>query len=626
MNQFLKKIQNSIVNAYIRQSGYRLSIEKCKDILSRTSFSTYEEREDKMLGYTVYRVEKNKVYTEIHYEGHESLIKTAMILTHEIGHAIVAFDPLIEKEQVIFSKRALVEEGENKTGDYMTEGFLEEISDQIWKDSLFLLELRQIGIAGVYTYKDPKIFPFPSYYEEYKILYRLSNALLRNSLFLDAFAPTTKRMQKELPISYIEWNNLYEEACESLETLFKKEVRDSKVVQYYFEEYFYKKDQLCEKMREIYKVKEEEYNEEEKRKIETLFNLYIQNIEALSSLPFTEEQKRKYSIKEKEKKQDIKEIVKEMPKVELHLHLDGSVRKETMIEILNRKIKKEEISIVQREDLNAYLTKFSVPISCMQAKENLKRIASELVIDLEKENVIYAEIRFAPFKHTKNIAVEEVVESVLEGLYSVPAVETKLILCMMRGDDLEDCKRVIDLAYHYLKRGVVAVDLAGAEALYKTETYSSAFAYAREKGVPFTIHAGEADGCESIASSLSFGSKRIGHGIRILDCPSLLQRVRENKILFEVCPTSNMHTIPTLEYGMHPIYTMYKKGLCVCINTDNRTVSDVTLTEEYLHLLECFPFKIEDFMKMNEMAIDGAFVSTIEKERLKEKLHLFKLS
>ena len=163
--------------------------------------------------------------------------------------------------------------------------------------------------------------------------------------------------------------------------------------------------------------------------------------------------------------------LKKLPKVELHLHLDGSIPINLASKLSNFDRKKlEEVMIAPKKckNLSEYLTKFDLPIQLMQTKENLTKIASNLVDELERENVIYAEIRFAPNFHTKkDLSLDEVVNSVLKGLSQNKKVKTNLILCMMRGTSVEENKKVIDLAEKYLNKGVCAIDLAGAEDGYK---------------------------------------------------------------------------------------------------------------------------------------------------------------
>ena len=166
----------------------------------------------------------------------------------------------------------------------------------------------------------------------------------------------------------------------------------------------------------------------------------------------------------------MEEIVN-LPKVVLHLHLDGSVRVSTANELLNKDVERDMIVDSNCKDLNEYLKKFDIPISIMQSKSNLERISYELALDLKNDNVIYAEVRFAPIFHTKcGLSLEEVVESVLNGFKKVD-IKINLILCMMRGMSYLDNEKIIYLAKKYLNNGVCVIDLAGADALYKTKDY-----------------------------------------------------------------------------------------------------------------------------------------------------------
>lgn len=299
-------------------------------------------------------------------------------------------------------------------------------------------------------------------------------------------------------------------------------------------------------------------------------------------------------------------------KIELHLHLDGSIREETANEILGKKCNLKAKD--KCEDLNEYLEKFEIPSIILQTKENLERVAYELALDLKKDNVIYAEIRFAPLKHLNGgLSLDEVITSVLNGLSKVD-IETNLILCMMRNDSFNDNKKVIDLAHKY----GFPIDLAGAEAIYKTKDFKELFKYAKSINVPFTIHAGEADGYESIKAAIDFGASRLGHGIKIIDYPDLINEVKEKGITLEVCPTSNVQTNAVNILKDHPIKKIYDMNVNVCINTDNRTVSNITLEDEYNKLKETFNFTNEDFLKMNLMAIEASFAQ--DKEKLKTKL------
>ena len=313
-----------------------------------------------------------------------------------------------------------------------------------------------------------------------------------------------------------------------------------------------------------------------------------------------------------------------MKKVELHLHLDGSIRPSTISEILNINLEEaKKLSTIETKcaSLKEYLTKFDIPLKIMQTKENLERVAFELAQDLQKDDVIYAEIRFAPNKHLKSgLTLDEVVTAILKGLSQVP-IKTNLILCMMRGDSYEQNLKVIKLAKKYLNHGVVAIDLAGSEASYPVNLYQELFEIAQKENIPFTIHAGEADEPLSVINAINLGAKRIGHGVRAIESEKALKLIKEKNITLEVCPKSNLDTNMYEKLSNHPIKKLYDMGLLVTINTDNRTVSNTNLTKSYQDLQEVFSFTKQDFLKMNENALQSAFLKQDEIEELLALLH-----
>lgn len=315
---------------------------------------------------------------------------------------------------------------------------------------------------------------------------------------------------------------------------------------------------------------------------------------------------------------DINEIVN-LPKVELHLHLDGSMSLDLAQKLSLENSKLLANKMVAKEkcvDLKEYLTTFSFPISLLQTKKNLYLAAQDLIRQLERDNVIYAEIRFAPMFHIKEgLSLTTIVETVLKGLES-SKVKTNLILCMMRGESYCNNRQVLLLAKNYLQKGVCAVDLAGDEGAYSVDEYTSLFEEAKKLSIPFTIHAGEVRSAVEVLKALKLGSSRIGHGIHCVLDDNTCRLIKENNVLLEVCPTSNYQTNSVDKYENHPIFTLYKNEVPVCINTDNRTVSNITLNEEYLKLSRHFGFTKKDFKKMNIMAIEHAFISNLEKETL----------
>ena len=313
-----------------------------------------------------------------------------------------------------------------------------------------------------------------------------------------------------------------------------------------------------------------------------------------------------------------------MKKVELHVHLDGSVRPSTVSEILDISLedaKKEMIVSKNNQNLSEYLTKFSLPLKVMQTKENLKRISKELALDLKKDEVIYAEVRFAPYFHTKEgLSYDEVVTSILEGIKEVTGIKINLILCMMRGVDFKYNLETINCAKRFLNNGVVALDLAGDEHNYETKEYEELFEIAKKENIPFTIHAGEADGRDSILSAIDFGTTRLGHGIICLEDRNTIKKIKDNKITLEICPTSNIQTKVFNSFKEYPIKKLLKENILITINTDNRTVSNTTLNKEYDILHKYFNLTNEDFLNFNINALNASFISEEEKEQYKNIL------
>lgn len=309
-----------------------------------------------------------------------------------------------------------------------------------------------------------------------------------------------------------------------------------------------------------------------------------------------------------------------MNKIELHVHLDGSVRIETVAEIKGISIEEARKNMVAKnsKSLNEYLTKFNYPVDCMQDFDNIKRIAKELTIDLINDGVIYAEVRFAPILHQKNdLKLEEVIDAVLEGTKSDKII-INIILCMMRGFSFDDNKKIIDL-FNYNKR-IVGLDLAGAEAVYPNELYKDLFEIINQRKIPFTIHSGEALGYESVDSAIKLNAKRIGHGIRSIENDETIDLLIKNNVMLEVCPTSNIDTFSVDKYENHPIYELYKRGVKISINTDDRTVSNITLEKEYEKLKEYFKFTDEDFKKINIDSLNSSFIDEKDKNKIINEL------
>ncbi|MEH2957926.1 adenosine deaminase [Candidatus Merdisoma sp. JLR.KK006] len=320
--------------------------------------------------------------------------------------------------------------------------------------------------------------------------------------------------------------------------------------------------------------------------------------------------------------------------IDLHLHFDGSLLPRTILELAREQQlplpaeDPDELKLFLSapedcESLNEYLEKFDLPLSVLQTKEAIRKAMYTLLSSLKEQGMLYAEVRFAPQSHLrKGLTQEDAVKAAILGMQEATAGSffmAKLILCCMRGGDNQEANRkTIETAAAFLGRGVAAVDLAGAEALFPTADYEELFAYAKDLGLPFTIHAGEADGPESIEAGLRFGAARIGHGVRANEDEKVLGLLRESQIPLEMCPTSNVQTKAVSSFLEHPILRYLRSGLKVTVNTDNMTVSDTTIEREYRRLKTELGMTEEERKALLFNAADAAFLTEEERGRMKD--------
>lgn len=331
----------------------------------------------------------------------------------------------------------------------------------------------------------------------------------------------------------------------------------------------------------------------------------------------------------------MKEILKRLPKVELHCHLDGSVRPETMYELLLEEGEIEEMSpeefrkLVMVEDecssLVEYLEKFSYPLKVMQSKENIERITYELLEDLSKQNVKYVEIRFAPFLFMKKgLSFDESIENVLKGMKRAKkdfGILSNAILACMRYEDVEKSIEIVEYGEKYLGKGVVAVDLAGGEEGFPPETHRKAFDLANEKGYNITVHAGETGIYENITKSIELlHAERIGHGIAAIRSSKVMELLKEKNIFLENCPISNLQTKAVDSLEKYPIKDFLNKGLLATVNTDNTTVSNTSLDKEYKILMDELDFSLEEIIKLINNSVEATFLPEEEKNDLRRTI------
>ncbi|WP_099191631.1 adenosine deaminase [Tepidibacter mesophilus] len=322
------------------------------------------------------------------------------------------------------------------------------------------------------------------------------------------------------------------------------------------------------------------------------------------------------------------------PKIELHCHLDGSVRPSTILDIANKdnidiptydinEIKKYITAPKECRSLDEYLATFDISNKVMQTKENIKRITYELLEDVSKYNVKYIEMRFAPLFHMANgLKFDEIVQSVLDGINECENkfnVRANVILCCMRHMSADDAIFVIEEGKKFLGKGVVAVDLAGSENLYFPEKFKEAFDLAKSYGYNITIHAGETGIGENVFKSIEMlHAQRIGHGVFAKDCAKSYQMLKDMGVTLEMCPTSNVQTKAVNAYEEHPIKDFLDDDIRISINTDNMTVSDIDLDREFEILSRIKNLTEEDFKRIYLYSVDASFASDEVKEKLRK--------
>jgi len=327
-------------------------------------------------------------------------------------------------------------------------------------------------------------------------------------------------------------------------------------------------------------------------------------------------------------------LLKTLPKVLLHEHLDGVLRPQTVIELADH-VKYGGLPTrnaqalgqwfhqgANQGSLAKYLEGFAHTIAVMQTEEALERVAYEQAEDLSKDGVVYFETRFAPVFHTHTgLTHQQVVSAVLKGLArgrQAFGVHSGLIICAMRNMNVS--LEMAELAVDFRERGVVGFDLAGEEGGYPPKKHVDAFHYIQRENFNITIHAGEGFGKESIWQAIQYcGAHRIGHGTRLIDdiaiadgkaikLGDLAQYVLDKRIPLEICLISNVHTGAAPSLAQHPFKILYQEKFRVTLNTDNRLMSDTSMSREFEAASETFGLTLEDFEKLSINAMKSAFL------------------
>lgn len=338
---------------------------------------------------------------------------------------------------------------------------------------------------------------------------------------------------------------------------------------------------------------------------------------------------------------DTKNIIRTAPKVLLHDHLDGGVRPETIIELARemgyKKLPTENAQELaewffrgaNKGNLVEFLQGFEHTIAVMQTKESLERIAFEMIEDMYNDGVCYVETRFAPVFHKKaGLHFDDIVTSVLAGLERGKqkyGVGYGLILCGMRN--MKNTLEIAELCINYRTHGVVGFDLAGEEGGYPPKKHIEAFDFIKRENFNITIHAGEAFGKASIWQAIQIcGAHRIGHATRlnedivfdednnVVALGDLAQFILDKRVPLEICLSSNLHTGAVNSLDEHPFPYLYKEKFRVFLNTDDRLMSGITLTDEYYLATKLYGISLDDIEKLNINAMKSSFIPY--KERL----------
>ncbi|MDF2925988.1 MAG: adenosine deaminase [Paenibacillaceae bacterium] len=332
------------------------------------------------------------------------------------------------------------------------------------------------------------------------------------------------------------------------------------------------------------------------------------------------------------KPKETREWLSQFPMIDLHVHLDGSVKPDTLLELaaeqgepLTIACKQELADRMQINDscrsLKEYLSKFDFVLPYLQTGRALERVAYETVLQSAACNGKYIEVRFAPLLHTRQgLGVDEVIRRVLAGLKrgeeQFGVLARGIAICMRHHDPLRNLE-VVEAAASFRKQGLAAVDLAGDEASFPPLLHEAVFARAHRLGIPVTIHAGEAAGPENIYDAIvRLGARRIGHGVRAKESDRVLKFVSEHRVPLELCPVSNIQTKAVPGWEMYPVREYFEQGLVLTINTDNPTVSGTTLLREYTVLADRFGFSPQEIARLIMNSVQAAFVEEREKKAL----------
>ncbi|TVP89403.1 adenosine deaminase [Alkalibacterium sp.] len=318
-----------------------------------------------------------------------------------------------------------------------------------------------------------------------------------------------------------------------------------------------------------------------------------------------------------------RKTLKKLPKVELHCHLDGSVPMDVLMELAEEKgipkdIMKNAIAPEDCEDLKDYLSCFEVILSVLQTKESLEKATYAVIREAHEENVKYLELRFGPLLHqAEGLTTEDTIKAVSRGIKKGTddfPIAVNLLVCALRHHSEEENSQLFREVSESSAGFVAGIDVAGDEAHYPNECVASAVTEAKKNGFQMTIHSGECGCANNVLTAMHLGAKRIGHGVAVKDAPAAMQKVKANNVLLELCPTSNIQTRAVSGWDVYPLRQFLNEGVAVSISTDNRTVSNTTLTDEFMHCVNHCDVTHQEIKEMNVAAITHSFANDVTKQ------------
>ncbi|WP_208559735.1 adenosine deaminase [Marinilactibacillus kalidii] len=319
--------------------------------------------------------------------------------------------------------------------------------------------------------------------------------------------------------------------------------------------------------------------------------------------------------------------IHQLPKVELHCHLDGSVPMKFLKTLarehgIEESIMDQAIAPADCENLKDYLDCFDVILSVLQTKESLTSATYAVVEAAAEENVQYLELRFAPLLHQqKGLTAKQVINAVSQGVIKAMQdypIYVNILVCAMRYDTEEKNTQLYQDVFDLQADHVVGIDVAGDEEQYPNESVQKAVTSAKNKGFQITMHSGECGCAHNVVTAMHFGAKRIGHGVAIENDLDVMKEVKARNVLLELCPSSNIQTRAVKDWSVYPLRRFIDQGLAISINTDNRTVSNTTLTDEFLQCVKHCQLTEQEMGMITQTAMHHAFAAqTLKKEILK---------